>query len=58
MNKIELCDITKCTQCYVCINACPKSCVSMQEAADGFTLPIIDREKCVECGACMKACHH
>lgn len=57
MNKIELCDITKCTQCYACVNACPKSCVSMQEAADGFTLPIIDREKCVECGACMKACH-
>lgn len=57
MNKIELCDITKCTQCYACVNACPKSCVSMQEAIDGFFLPTIDREKCVECGACMKACH-
>lgn len=57
MNKIELCDITKCTQCYACVNACPKSCISMQEATDGFSLPIIDREKCVECGACMKACH-
>lgn len=57
MNKIELCDITKCTQCYACMNACPKSCICMHEATDGFSLPTIDRSKCVECGACVKACH-
>lgn len=57
MNKIELCDISKCTQCYACINACPKNCISMKEAKDGFSLPVIDRDKCVECGVCMKVCH-
>lgn len=57
MNKIELCDIHSCTQCYACLNACPKDCISMQEAKDGFSLPVIDRDKCVECAACMKACH-
>lgn len=57
MNKIELCDITQCTQCHACVNACPKNCISMQEAKDGFYLPVIDRDSCVECGACMKVCH-
>lgn len=57
MNKIELCDIKKCTQCYACVNICQKGCISMQESKDGFSIPVIDREKCVECGACMKACH-
>lgn len=57
MNKIELCKHDVCTQCYACKTACPKGCVSMVEAKDGFVIPEIDREKCVECGACMKACH-
>lgn len=57
MNKIGLCGIDKCTQCRACINVCPKGCVSMQEAKDGFSLPVIDRDRCVECGACMKVCH-
>lgn len=57
MNKIELCGIESCTQCQACVNICPKQCISMVEAKDGFSLPHIDREKCIECGACMKACH-
>ena len=57
MNKIELCGIDECTQCYACLNTCPKQCISMQNSKDGFSIPIIDKEKCIECGACMKACH-
>lgn len=57
MNKIELCGIDECTQCYACLNTCPKQCISMQNSKDGFSIPIIDTEKCIECGACMKACH-
>lgn len=57
MKKIELCDIESCTQCQACKNACPRQCITMAEAKDGFTLPLIDREICIECGACMNACH-
>lgn len=57
MNKIELCKYDVCTQCHACQTACPKGCISMIEAKDGFVVPEIDREKCVECGACVKACH-
>ncbi|QUT76675.1 Coenzyme F420 hydrogenase/dehydrogenase, beta subunit C terminus [Bacteroides salyersiae] len=57
MHKIELCDIDKCTQCYACVNSCPKGCVSMVDCKDGFKIPYIDRDVCVECGACMKVCH-
>ena len=57
MNKIELCKNDVCTQCYACLTACTKGCISMVGAKDGFVIPDIDREKCVECGACMKSCH-
>ena len=57
MPNIELCKYDVCTQCYACVNACPKGCVSMISASDGFKVPEIDRNICVECGACMKACH-
>ena len=53
MNKIELCKHDVCTQCYACQTTCPKGCVSMVEAKDGFVVPELYRENCVECGACM-----
>lgn len=57
MHKIELCDIYSCTQCYACVDACPKKCISMIESKDGFKIPSIDRNECVECGVCLKSCH-
>lgn len=57
MNKIQLCDKYKCTQCMACVYTCPKGCITMREAGEGFCVPQIDRESCVECGACMRACH-
>ena len=57
MNKIELCDKYKCTQCMACVNMCPKGCISMVDAGEGFCIPQINREDCSECGACMRACH-
>ena len=57
MNKIELCKYNVCTQCYACLSICPKGCISMVEAKDGFVVPKIDKNSCVECGVCMKACH-
>lgn len=57
MHKIKLCDFDVCTQCYACINSCPKQCISMVASYDGFKIPEIDKSVCVECGACMKSCH-
>ena len=57
MNKMELCDGNNCTQCYACQTICPKGCISMQEAKDGFLVPVIDYEACIACGKCVKACH-
>ncbi|WP_366508655.1 Coenzyme F420 hydrogenase/dehydrogenase, beta subunit C-terminal domain [uncultured Bacteroides sp.] len=57
MNKIELCNDENCTQCCACQTICPKKCISMQEAKDGFFVPVIDYEACIACGTCVKACH-
>lgn len=40
-----------------CVNTCPKDCINMVDAGEGFSIPQINRDACVECGACMKACH-
>lgn len=40
-----------------CFNACPKGCISMVDAGDGFDIPQINSDICIECGTCMKACH-
>ena len=46
-----------CTQCMACVNTCPKSCIKMVDAGQGFAIPQIDESICVECGACMRSCH-
>lgn len=40
-----------------CVNACPKGCITMVDAGEGFSIPQIDRKACSECGACMRVCH-
>ncbi|MBR5781946.1 MAG: Coenzyme F420 hydrogenase/dehydrogenase, beta subunit C-terminal domain [Bacteroidales bacterium] len=57
MNKIQLCDKYKCTQCMACINVCPKKCIELIDTGEGFYIPQIDEKICVECSACIKACH-
>lgn len=57
MSKILLCDKMTCTQCMACVNACPKSCIKMVDAGQGFVIPQIDENVCVKCGVCMRSCH-
>lgn len=40
-----------------CVNTCPKNCINMVDAGEGFYIPQINRDICVGCGACMKVCH-
>lgn len=53
---MTICPKEYCTGCYACINACPHSCITMQEDAYGEWHPQIDTALCVQCGACQRAC--
>lgn len=57
MNKIDLCDLTKCTQCLSCVMKCPRQCIAMETSEAGFSVPSINRQECIECGVCMQVCH-
>lgn len=56
-NPITLCNINSCTQCYSCVQVCPKACISMRESLSGFKIPVIDDTSCIKCGACVSVCH-
>lgn len=45
-----------CCGCQVCMNICPKQCISMQPDDEGFLYPCVDHETCIECGLCEKRC--
>lgn len=52
----NLANIKDCTGCQACVNACPKSAISMKADSLGFLYPQIDSQKCVSCGLCEKSC--
>lgn len=52
----EICLQDKCTGCWACVNACPKSCISMVEGELFHLFPAIDQSRCVDCGLCVKTC--
>lgn len=49
-------DKSECCACSACVNACPKSCISMELDREGFHYPIIDVDACIKCGLCEKVC--
>lgn len=54
-NIIILADKNTCTGCGVCVDVCPKSCITM--VRDGLhDYPHIDTEKCIGCQKCLKTC--
>lgn len=54
MNKII--NMTNCSGCSACFNACPKNCITMKESKEGFWYPEIDTGLCINCGMCEKVC--
>lgn len=45
-----------CTGCGLCVEKCPKRCISLQPDGEGFLFPAIDNSACISCGLCLKSC--
>lgn len=45
-----------CTACGVCVNICPRHCISLKEDENGFLFPIKDESSCNNCGLCKIMC--
>ena len=52
MKKLAIIKRKVCVACGVCINACPKSAISIYKGC----YAVADDAKCVGCGLCAKAC--
>ena len=46
-----------CTGCGACYNKCPVGAITMQEDAEGFSIPVLDQGLCIHCGLCAEHCH-
>lgn len=53
---IEITDKTLCSGCTACRAACPKSCISMRDDAEGFKYPVVDLSLCIHCDLCERVC--
>lgn len=45
-----------CCGCSACQNACPQSCIDMNEDNEGFLYPTVNIQKCIDCHLCEKVC--
>lgn len=52
----KLCDITDCSGCEACANACSHDAITMTEDAMGHLHPQFNETKCIDCGLCTKVC--
>ena len=46
----------ECNGCHACVSICFENCISMEEAADGFLYPILDKSRCTNCDKCKQLC--
>ena len=53
---INIINKTDCCGCSVCMQICPKQCISMKEDEEGFLYPIINSEDCINCHKCEYVC--
>lgn len=47
---------SRCIGCAACESICPKNCIQMIQAKDGFAYPAIKQDQCVKCGLCDRIC--
>lgn len=46
----------ECVGCSVCVQVCPKSCITMKTNHEGFWYPYVYESLCNDCGLCRVAC--
>lgn len=51
----KVCELSKCTGCFACANACPMNAIQMQPGKIGHLFPTIT-DKCIECNKCINTC--
>ena len=49
-------NLKACTGCGLCVQICPKGCITMELDSNGFLAPHIDKSACIGCGLCEKSC--
>lgn len=49
-------DISSCTGCGCCVNACTNGSLVMDTDKDGFIMPVCNTSKCTDCGSCSAVC--
>lgn len=49
-------NIDDCCGCSACEQICPTRCITMQENAEGFLIPIKDVVRCIDCHLCENVC--
>lgn len=55
--QLLLAPSSKCSGCGLCVNVCPKKCISMEYNDKGFLEPVIDYTKCIHCNLCKQKCN-
>lgn len=53
--KDTVCEHNKCNGCMVCLDKCPKGCISIVDSIESYNATI-DHSICVNCGQCVKVC--
>lgn len=56
MNYLVTNQPSECFGCEACAQICPKKAIHIQEDAEGFRYPRIEKKQCVDCGLCQKVC--
>lgn len=56
MNNISIISDLVCTGCTSCLQACPKSCISLKNGVNGFLYPTVNEKECIQCKKCLKVC--
>ena len=51
----RICEKSKCTACFACLNVCPVNAITIKPDAFGSAYPVI-ANNCTECGLCKKTC--